>query len=77
MLVDNLAIQANLVMQAMLRDQEQQHHPAEGETILSMVAVLRILFQNSSSIFTFPSVVRCPLSVHKRHTPPFLHYMAF
>ena len=51
MLVDNLVMQASLVMQAMLRDQEQQHHRAWGETILSMVAVLQILFQNSNYIY--------------------------
>ena len=37
---------------------------------------LRILLQNSSSIFTFRPSVRCPC-VLKRHTPPYLHYMTF
>ena len=70
MLVDNLVMQASLVMQAMLRDQEQQHHRAWGETILSMVAVLQILFQNSSYIFTFrnssvrPSVLKRDMNMY-------------
>ena len=47
-------------------------NPWPGFLIFATVSLkLRILFQNSSPIFTFrPSVL-------KRHTPPYLHYMTF
>ena len=47
----------------------------EAHEYLCQEKKLRILFQNSSSIFTFrPSVRMC---VDKGDIPPYLHYMTF